>query len=198
MNQESLNNNGITHIINLSRTARCNVHDNIEYLCIGDIAGSEDMAKHLDDLDQAVDFAESARKSGGKVLSHCWHGKNRSVSLLVAYLMKYEGFSAEDANNLIKETRPQAAPYWEALDEYAMNLEEITYEKQEQKGNKKIPLLLGVISSTIIIVVSILIVAFIRVQRRKRLEAIAKENNDSSGMESAHLDDIVDDEVEVV
>jgi protein-tyrosine phosphatase len=71
------------------------VHDNIEYLCIGDIAGSEDMAKHLDDLDQAVDFAESARKSGGKVLSHCWYGMNRSVSLLVAYLMKYENMTAK-------------------------------------------------------------------------------------------------------
>lgn len=112
--------------------------------------------------------------------------------------MKYEGFSAEDANNLIKQTRPQAAPYWEALDEYARNLEEIATEQHEQKGNKKTPLLLGVISSTIIIFVSILIVAFIRVQMKKRFEAIAKENKDSSGMESAHLDDIVDDEVEVV
>ena len=117
MNQESLNNNGITHIINLSRTARCNVH-----VCIGDIAGSEDMAKHLDDLDQAVDFAESARKSGGKVLSHCWYGMNRSVSLLVAYLMKYENMTAKGANNLIKQTRPQAAPYFNALKEYGKYL----------------------------------------------------------------------------
>ena len=80
------------------------------------------MRNHLDELDEAVEFVESARKSGGRVLSHCWYGKNRSVTLLVAYLMKYEGMGAYEANNLIKETRPQAAPYWDSLEEYAHRL----------------------------------------------------------------------------
>jgi len=42
-----------------------------------------------------------------------------SVTLLVAYLMKYEGMSAAQANYLIKKTRPQAAPYFGVLRAYS-------------------------------------------------------------------------------
>lgn len=84
------------------------------------------MRRHLADLDKAVDFVESVRKSGGRVLSHCWYGKNRSVTLLVAYLMKYEGMGAAEANNLIKQTRPQANPYWDSLEEYSRLLNNIS------------------------------------------------------------------------
>ena len=40
-------------------------------------------------LDDAVEFVEQARLAGGSAMSHCWHGANRSVTLLVAYLVKY-------------------------------------------------------------------------------------------------------------
>ena len=46
---------------------------------------------------------------------------NYSVTLLVAYLMKYEGMTAAEANDLIKKSRPQAEPYWGALQEYSNN-----------------------------------------------------------------------------
>ena len=78
------------------------------------------MLNHLNDLDSAVEFIESARKSGGKVLVHCWYGLNRSVTNLVAYLMKYEGLSAPDANDLISITRIGAAPYFEVLNGYLL------------------------------------------------------------------------------
>ena len=77
------------------------------------------MAHRLDDLDQAVDFIESARKSGGKAMSHCWYGRNRSVTLLVAYLMKYEGMGMHEAHHLIQLTRPVADPYQDVLKKYA-------------------------------------------------------------------------------
>jgi len=35
--------------------------------------------------------------------------------------MKYEGMTADDANDLIKKSRPQASPYWEVLQEYSNN-----------------------------------------------------------------------------
>ena len=73
------------------------------------------MLHDLATLDKAVTFIEAARKSGGRVLSHCWHGRNRSVTTLVAYLMKYEGMTAKQANDLIKQTRPQADPYFDVL-----------------------------------------------------------------------------------
>jgi hypothetical protein len=34
-------------------------------------------------------------------------------------LMKYEAMSASQANNLIKKTRPQAAPYFDVLRAYS-------------------------------------------------------------------------------
>ncbi len=33
--------------------------------------------------------------------------------------MKYEGMSAVEANDLIKKSRPEADPYWGALQEYS-------------------------------------------------------------------------------
>ena len=35
--------------------------------------------------------------------------------------MKYEEMTAAEANDLIKKSRPQAGPYWDALQEYSDN-----------------------------------------------------------------------------
>lgn len=126
MNEESLRKNGITHVINWSNSARCNLFDGIEYLCLTGISGREGMRNHLADIDTAVDFVEDARRAGGKVLSHCWHGKNRSVTGLIAYLMKYEDMSPKEANELIKLTRPQAKPYWDSLKAYSKRLDKLS------------------------------------------------------------------------
>ena len=64
-------------------------------------------------------FLCAARNDAGAALSHCWYGRNRSVSLLVAYLMKDEGMTISEATKLIKKTRPQADPYTNVLKEYA-------------------------------------------------------------------------------
>ena len=69
----------------------------------------------------SVEFIEKARLAGGSVMSHCWYGRNRSVTVLVAYLMKYAGMSINEATRLIAETRPQADPYVEALKSYQRN-----------------------------------------------------------------------------
>lgn len=129
-NQESFEQNGITHIVNWSEKARCDLYADIEYLCIDGVRGGPTMRSHMDELEAAVDFVEAARRSGGRVLSHCWYGLNRSVTLLIAYLMKYEGMGAEEANDLIKETRPHAAPYWDSLQEYKKHLEEMSRRYQ--------------------------------------------------------------------
>ena len=124
-NHVSIKRDGITHIINWSGTAKCNLFKDIEYLCIEGVSGETAMLNHLGSLDYAVEFIESARKSGGKVLVHCWYGLNRSVTNLVAYLMKYKGMSASDANDLINITRVGADPYFEVLDEYSWMLENL-------------------------------------------------------------------------
>jgi len=118
MNRESLHRHGITHVVSWSPTARCDVFPEIDYLCIHNVLNFNHMLRHLDELDRAVDYVEEARRTGGKVMSHCWNGRNRSVTLLVAYLMKYGGMSARDAVVLLQRTRPIADPYRDALYKY--------------------------------------------------------------------------------
>lgn len=119
LNEKSLHENGITHVINWSSKAKCNLFDGIEYLCMDDTKTRNKMIRHIDELDRAVELVESVRKSGGRVLSHCWHGRNRSVSLAVAYLMKYEGMTSAEATDVVRRTRPQADPWWDVLDYYS-------------------------------------------------------------------------------
>jgi hypothetical protein len=77
LNHEALRKNGITHVINWSPSAKCNTFDDMEYMCISGVRGDHSMRVHLAKVDKAVEFIESARKAGGRVLSHCWHGRNR-------------------------------------------------------------------------------------------------------------------------
>ena len=71
LNEKALRDKGISHVINWSNKARCNVFDNINYHCISGVKSKKRMIEHADALDEAVDLVESIRKSGGKVLSHC-------------------------------------------------------------------------------------------------------------------------------
>jgi hypothetical protein len=57
-----------------------------------------------------------------------------SVTLLVAYLMKFEGMSAAQANNLIKKTRPQADPYTDALEAYSKQYLSSNTENETRKN----------------------------------------------------------------
>ena len=119
MNHESLRKNGITHLINWSSSAKCQTFEDVEYLCLADVRSPFQMENRLEDLDRAVEFIERARESGGRAMSHCWYGRNRSVTLLVAYLMKYESLSYDEALVLVQKTRPKADPYKNVLDAYS-------------------------------------------------------------------------------
>jgi len=77
LNHKALHEAGITNVINWSSTARCNVFADMEYMCIKGIRGEPTMQEHTDELEKAVEYVESVRLAGGKVLSHCWYGSNR-------------------------------------------------------------------------------------------------------------------------
>ena len=115
LNENAIRARNITHVVNWSSTARCNVWGDINYLCIYGLRERSDMSRQIEKLRDAVEFVEGARLSGGSIMSHCWYGRNRSVTLLVAYLMTYAGMDAHEATSLISETRPTADPYYDAL-----------------------------------------------------------------------------------
>ncbi len=57
-------------------------------------------------LDEGVAFIHKQVEAGNTVLVHCAKGRGRSVALLAAYLMRYEGMSFDKANRLLSEKRP--------------------------------------------------------------------------------------------
>ena len=93
------------------------------------------LENHLADFGKAFDFVEAARKAGGKVLSHCWYEEKCSVTLPVAYFMKYEGMGQSEANRLIHLARPQAKPCCDSLEEYSEHLEKVELKEDSKIGS---------------------------------------------------------------
>jgi len=61
-------------------------------------------------FDECFSFIDEAISSGGNVLVHCFAGRSRSVTIVVAYLMKKHRMSLESALSLVRSKRPQVAP----------------------------------------------------------------------------------------
>ena len=58
-------------------------------------------------LPQAMAFIHMAISSGENILVHCKHGENRSVSVVMAYIMAIRNLNAHEAEAYVKSRRPQ-------------------------------------------------------------------------------------------
>ncbi|VDO04354.1 unnamed protein product [Rodentolepis nana] len=100
---------GVTHVINVSadgemsphvascRFLRIPIHDN----------GKADIVQYFD---KAFAFLDSAKRSGGRVLIHCFAGISRSPTLAIAYLMHNQRITFDEAYNRVKLLRPKISP----------------------------------------------------------------------------------------
>lgn len=61
-------------------------------------------------LCQASLIIEREKQAGGKVLVHCKNGRNRSVTLVIGYMVKCCGFSLRDAFLHLRGLRPIIEP----------------------------------------------------------------------------------------
>ena len=57
-------------------------------------------------LDEGVAFIHEHVEAGKTVLVHCAKGRGRSVTLLAAYFMRYEGMSFKEVDEFLTEKRP--------------------------------------------------------------------------------------------
>ena len=57
-------------------------------------------------LDEGVAFIHDHIQAGDTVLIHCAKGRGRSATMTAAYLMRYEGFTYEEAKELLDRKRP--------------------------------------------------------------------------------------------
>lgn len=65
------------------------------------------MLKHLP---EAFKFIEEARNFNEKVLVHCHAGMSRSVTVILAYLMKYYHHTLDSAYEFVKNRKPNISP----------------------------------------------------------------------------------------
>lgn len=61
-------------------------------------------------FDEAHQFIEEARRKKCNILVHCLAGVSRSPTFAIAYLMRVNSLSLQDAFNLVKQCRPQIDP----------------------------------------------------------------------------------------
>ena len=61
-------------------------------------------------FNEAVDFIQIGLKGDGKVLVHCQMGKSRSVTIVVAYLIKVHRLSVEKSMMLLKKVHLVSEP----------------------------------------------------------------------------------------
>lgn len=81
-----------------------------------------DIKEHFE---RAYDVIEKARAAGTAVLVHCSRGVSRSASLVIAYLMRKEQQSAEEARAFVTARRPIVLPndgFWRCLQEYGKEI----------------------------------------------------------------------------
>lgn len=63
------------------------------------------MVPSAEQLDEGTAFIHQQIEAGNTVLVHCAKGRGRSASMLAAYLMRYEGYTYEQAKELLVSKR---------------------------------------------------------------------------------------------
>ncbi len=81
---------------NTKKCIRIPVEDNLEKV---------EIANLYKFLDKITTFIHTQLRQGKKVFVHCFAGKQRSASVITAYLMKYTGLSQTQVIELIKTKR---------------------------------------------------------------------------------------------
>ncbi|GAB2269900.1 hypothetical protein Dimus_004819 [Dionaea muscipula] len=106
--KEGLKRLNITHILTVANAiSPAHPHDfTYKIIDVKDMADT-DLAKHFS---ECFDFIDEANRMGCGVLVHCFAGKSRSVTVVVAYLMKRHGMSLNQAMNHVRARRPKATP----------------------------------------------------------------------------------------
>ncbi|KAI3711883.1 hypothetical protein L1987_70432 [Smallanthus sonchifolius] len=106
-NKTLLKSLNITHILTVASSLPPSYPNDFTYKVV-DVPDREEVniAQFFDDC---FGFISEAKRTGG-VLVHCFVGRSRSVTIVVAYLMKTHGMRSSEALNLVKSKRSAAAP----------------------------------------------------------------------------------------
>lgn len=105
----SLKANGITNVLNVTSSIPNKfVAAGLTYKQIA-VEDSHDV-NMLQHLPEAFAFIENARISGERVLVHCHAGMSRSVTVILAYLMKFFNHTLDSAYEHVKQRKSDISP----------------------------------------------------------------------------------------
>ncbi|KAE9602120.1 putative phosphoric monoester hydrolase [Lupinus albus] len=107
-NKDALKDLNVTHILTVAGTLAPAHPEDFVYKII-QVADRDDVnIKQY--FDECFTFIDDSKRCGEGVLVHCYAGKSRSVTIVVAYLMKTRGMSLSEALQHVKGKRAVAAP----------------------------------------------------------------------------------------
>ncbi|XP_062177157.1 dual specificity protein phosphatase 1 isoform X2 [Alnus glutinosa] len=107
-NKNALKSFNITHVLTVASTLLPAHPNDFVYKVINVTDRQETDIKQY--FNECFNFIDEAKRLGGGVLVHCFVGRSRSVTIVVAYLMKKHGMSLDQALEHVKNRRAQAAP----------------------------------------------------------------------------------------
>ncbi|PON67250.1 Dual specificity phosphatase [Parasponia andersonii] len=91
-------------------------------------------------FDEASDFIDHVEQIGGKVLVHCFEGKSRSATVVIAYLMCRKNFTLLEAWNTLKRVHRRAQPN-DGFAKILLNLDRKLHGKVSMEWQQRKPMM---------------------------------------------------------
>lgn len=127
----------ITHVLNVAEEldhSKLYEHLKIVYKHVS--IKDEDSFQYLNYFDEVGDFIHESLSNQGRVLVYCAAGASRSPTAIMAYLIKYQGHSMDEAFKLVKRKREVVDPnngFLEQLKEYESKIRKLIGKSEEIK-----------------------------------------------------------------
>jgi protein phosphatase slingshot len=102
-NLEELRQNGITHILNVTREIDNFFPGTFQYMNVR--VYDEEITDLLKHFNSTYSFIKTAKASSGKVLVHCKMGISRSASVVISFLMKEHRWALDKTLAKVKKQR---------------------------------------------------------------------------------------------
>ncbi|KAK4372468.1 hypothetical protein RND71_007852 [Anisodus tanguticus] len=125
-NKNALKSLNLTHILTIARDINPPYPNEFVYKVLAVHDRVDVNISHY--FEECFDFIEEAKRQGGGVLVHCFAGKSRSATIVIAYLMKKHGMSQSEAFQFVKSKRPVVSPnasFMTQLENYDKTLKDL-------------------------------------------------------------------------
>eukprot|EP01095_Lingulamoeba_sp_RSL-Kostka_P018135 TRINITY_DN9804_c0_g1_i1.p1 TRINITY_DN9804_c0_g1~~TRINITY_DN9804_c0_g1_i1.p1 ORF type:complete len:259 (-),score=46.35 TRINITY_DN9804_c0_g1_i1:59-736(-) len=135
---ETLNEIGITAIINVANKCPLTKHEGIEGTKIPikyTVKGEQN--QQFEKFENCHEIIRNVRDNNGKILVHCMRGKSRSVVVVLTYLMKEYSLTYQQAFQKIKNFRPVVNPH-QGIRNQAKYYYQCLLQQQEENNNNQI------------------------------------------------------------